>query len=286
MKKKSIKPKAINTREMLRRVIAVLDLIKSLNYPSMDKLVDELDRRELSHDRRTVFRDLQCLRDSLNWPIFYDAEKRGYYVDMEKGKEAGFDPHVLDPKTLAAMLPQETIRPRASTLPAGESLAEIQKWAKSKLKAWEPLTAQPPTLRMGIFYRGCQILEGLLAQCVSILTVSRVETDDLEAYGRFEEQVALLRQANEEISTTIKARLPGSLKGMLLLSAPDLALLEKLEHFRQQLSNPARSSFKQQLEDVPKLLEQFLPALKDFIDSDFMKTCAVIEPQKQALRGD
>ncbi|MEI7728097.1 MAG: hypothetical protein WCO56_00885 [Verrucomicrobiota bacterium] len=286
MKKSLTKPQAINTRAMLVRIVAVLDLVKSMKYPSMDKLVDELDVREFRHDRRTVFRDLQCLRDSLNWPIFYDTKKRGYYIDVEEGRKAGFDPHVLDPKTLAAMLPQEKMPPRTSTLPAGESLAEIQKWAKSKLKAWEPLKAQPPTLRMGIFYRGCQILEGLLAQCVSILTGSRVETDDLEAHGRFEEQVALLRQANEEITNIIKERLPGSLKGKRLLSASDLALLEKLEHFRQQLLKPARSSFKQQLEGVPKLLEQFLPALKDFIDSDFMKTCAAIEPQKQVLRGD
>lgn len=92
----------MHTRELLSRTIAILESIKKLKYPSLNKLLDEMEDTEgfgrLS--RRTLFRDIQYLRDSLNWPIYYDQRKMGYGIEWEKGKKEGFDPKVKDPKSI------------------------------------------------------------------------------------------------------------------------------------------------------------------------------------------
>ena len=212
----------------------------------------------------------------------------GYCIDWEKGKQEGFLPNLIkDPKSIAQSPPPLLpTRPVLAALPEGESLAEILKWATLKIKSWEQAESLDPTRSVGIVYRGCQILEGLLAHCVSILLHRNVQTDDLEAHGRFEEQIALLREANQELTDLIKTRLPGTLRGKALLSDADRALLEELRQFREGLLRPSRSSFKQQQKEIPGLLDKLLPRLKTLVGSDLMRTCAAIEPSKRALRPD
>ena len=45
MKKVTKMPKALYTRDTLSRIIALLDLIKRLKYPSLNRLVDALEYR-------------------------------------------------------------------------------------------------------------------------------------------------------------------------------------------------------------------------------------------------
>ena len=283
-------PKAIYTRGALSRIIALLDLIKRMKYPSLNQLADALEYEEgfKHYNRRTLIRDIIYLRDSCQYPIFFDSHKSGYSLDWEKGKKEGFLPNLIkDPKSIAQSPPPPSpARPVMAALPEGASLADNLKWATLKIKGWEQAESPDPTRGVGILHRGCQILEWLLAHCVSILLHRSVPTDDLATHGRFEEQIALLREANQKLTDLIKTRLPGTLRGKALLSDADQALLDELRQFREGLLNSSHSSLKQQQKEIPELLHKILPRLKTLMGSELMRTCAAIEANKRALHPD
>ncbi len=68
------KPSQIATRSQIERLFQIVAEIQSGNFPNCTVLQKLVDR-----NRRTIMRDLEFLRDSLNAPLEYDAVRRGYH---------------------------------------------------------------------------------------------------------------------------------------------------------------------------------------------------------------
>lgn len=64
--------------ERIERLILIDQLIRGRGYPNVPSLVGRLEVSD-----RTVYRDLEYLRDRLSAPIEFDTEKNGYYYTEE-----------------------------------------------------------------------------------------------------------------------------------------------------------------------------------------------------------
>lgn len=279
MKKATHKKKEIHNRGLVSRIVVLLKLIKELDHPSLDKLARALEddhgfRRPC---KRTLFRDILYLRDSCNYPIFFDREKGGYRLDPERGRREGFAQEVQDPTSVLGTTPAHPRQAAISALPEGESVSATARWAALKIEAWQRAGKLEPTQQAGVVYRGCQILEGLLARCVSVLLGIRVQTDDLAVHGRFEEQMQLLQTTNEELTELIKKRQPKALKGQILLSVDDFCLLRNLGRLREAILSPGQISIQEMQHRITSSLQRFLPDLLAFVNSPFVRTCGKID---------
>ncbi len=70
--------KKVCTRPPLRRIRTIIGRLKQGHYPNCTELA-----RELEVERRTVWRDIDYLRDSLDLPIEYDPSHYGYHLTGE-----------------------------------------------------------------------------------------------------------------------------------------------------------------------------------------------------------
>ena len=252
MAKKKKQSAQLHKLGAISRIVSLLDLIKRFRYPNLQKLVDTL-KQELNEKfcHRTIMRDIIYLRESCGYSIFYDPEKRGYSLDWEKGAAEGLLPGMVkDPSTVVPkkFLPRRIKEP--AVLPEGKSLKANLAWAKEKIKRWAEMEPIDPTRVAGILYRGCLILEALLARSSAILLSCEVRRDDLESHGRFEEQVVWLREADKELTEWIKRRRPQIIKADGVLSSLDLALLEELSAVRHKFLNPTAKSLAQQQKEM------------------------------------
>lgn len=287
MAKKKNKPAQLHTKDAISRIVSLLDLIKRLRYPNLQKLVEALEEEEsfqrFSH--RTIIRDIIYLRESCQYPIFYNPEKKGYSLDWKKGMSDGFLPELVkDPATVAPKSSVPGGPKDPPVLPEGESLAGILAWAKQKINRWAQMEAIDPTRGSGILYRGCLILEALLARSTSVLLSCEVRSDDLESHGRFEEQIVWLREADKELTEWIKKRRPQIIKADCVLSAADQALLEDLAIARNKLLNPTAKSLTQQQQEMAKMLRHFLTKCAALVDSELMRICAEVESGKLVFK--
>ena len=65
----------MNTRPSIARLQAEMKLIRSLQHPSASELA-----RRLEISAKTVYRDIDLLRDRLSVPLEYCASEKGWFV--------------------------------------------------------------------------------------------------------------------------------------------------------------------------------------------------------------
>jgi len=284
MRTKPAKPASLHTTTAMNRIIAVLELMEELDCPTLQRISDALvEIKGLArYSHRTLIRDIIYLRDTCQYPIYFDRKRNCYHWDWD---QSGISLTKLL-KNPARIAPKNLPPDKLAVVPEGESLTEGLKWARLKFQAWENTKSTDITRNIGIILRGCQILEALLARCVSILLDRHIRTDDMESHGRFEEQINWLRTGNQELTKLIQQSRPEVLNGKTLLSVTELALLEELRKLRERLLNPPTKTLRQQQREIPELMEKFLPRLKTFAASNLVRVCAKVEADKHIFQAD
>jgi hypothetical protein len=274
---------------MVTRLIDLVDILEKAG--PRDLTSKNLAEKLEVQSQRTIFRDIQYLTWSCGYPIRFDIQSNSYIIDWEWGKNEGFlrsELKVVRKLTPATASPLPLKGPdsasRVGPLPNDDSFSEILKWVQEKIASWQK--EKRGTARVGIFVKGCQYFEGLIARCVSILVSSEpgdVRVDDLQPRGGLEAQIALLRDTNAEMTSLIEKKLPACLKSKPLVSKDDFTRIEKLRQFRVFSLKPRPASFKlgqteeRDLEQIDDLLRNLL----DFCKSGFMQTVAAVEPSKE-----
>lgn len=67
------------TKNILIRLYRIFTKIRDSNYPSLDKLTEEISFELGSVSKRTIKRDIATLKYDLELPIEYDRQKKGYF---------------------------------------------------------------------------------------------------------------------------------------------------------------------------------------------------------------
>lgn len=277
-------PPGVHTAPKLDAICYVLDLLEDGRCLSAGKIADRLnlDYRIKRPSKRTIFRYIQYLREGCLYPI-KPVPRKGYVIDWDWGRQEGFIPmQARDPRKVAASQRVATFQTGGEPdLPTNHSLTEALAWSTRKVASWEAALSAPYTYVIGVNHRCCELLEVLIAHTVSILSCCPVRTDDARPHGRFEEQVEFLNAANQELSSLVARNRPACLRGKRLLSSGDKALLLRLQELRAAvLTPPPATSLKAVDKEARSLFAAMFSAFRDLVKSDFMMTCASLEPHK------
>jgi len=112
------------TRPPLRRLRAIISHLKKGHYPNCTRLA-----RELEVERRTVLRDIEYLRDSLEVPVEYDPHHYGYHLN---GQFPELPTPAINQAELLALILAERALPEFVSTPFEQSLhSAIRKPAES-----------------------------------------------------------------------------------------------------------------------------------------------------------
>src|SRR3984885_5830654 len=71
-------PDSLHSRPPLERMLRIHRALQSASFPNATKLA-----REVEVSTKTIHRDIEFMRDRLNLPVEYDAQRNGYFYNGE-----------------------------------------------------------------------------------------------------------------------------------------------------------------------------------------------------------
>lgn len=74
----------MSAQAIIRRYKRIIDLIETGQFPSMDEIMEYIERIGLKASKRTVERDFEAIRNEFNVEIEYNSINRGYFINREK----------------------------------------------------------------------------------------------------------------------------------------------------------------------------------------------------------
>ncbi|PWH86282.1 helix-turn-helix transcriptional regulator [Brumimicrobium oceani] len=74
----------MSAQAIIRRYKRIIDQLESGQYPSMDSIMDYIERIGLKASKRTIERDFEAIRNEFDVEIEYNQSKRGYFINKEK----------------------------------------------------------------------------------------------------------------------------------------------------------------------------------------------------------
>lgn len=74
----------MSAQAIIRRYKRIIDLLETGQFPSMDEIMEYIERIGLKASKRTVERDFEAIRNEFNVEIEYNSIKRGYFINREK----------------------------------------------------------------------------------------------------------------------------------------------------------------------------------------------------------
>jgi len=74
----------MSAQAIIRRYKRIIDQLESGQYPSMESIMDYIERIGLKASKRTIERDFEAIRNEFDVEIEYNQSKRGYFINKEK----------------------------------------------------------------------------------------------------------------------------------------------------------------------------------------------------------
>lgn len=74
----------MSAQAIIRRYKRIIDILESGQYPSMDGIMDYIERIGLKASQRTIERDFEVIRNEFDVEIEYNPSKRGYFIIKRK----------------------------------------------------------------------------------------------------------------------------------------------------------------------------------------------------------
>ncbi|MGC8971567.1 MAG: helix-turn-helix transcriptional regulator [bacterium] len=129
---------------ILTRIFKIFQKIRDLNYPSLDRLLEEISFEVGKVSKRTIKRDIATLKYDLNLPIEYDRARGGYYL-AEKC-EFPFPP--LSGGEVISLLIATNLLQQFKGTPLEKSLSSLEK--KIEFLLSDKISINPKELEMAL----------------------------------------------------------------------------------------------------------------------------------------
>jgi len=74
----------MSAQAIIRRYKRIIDTLETGQFPSMDSIMDYIERVGLKASKRTIERDFEAIRNEFDIEIEYNQSKRGYFINKDK----------------------------------------------------------------------------------------------------------------------------------------------------------------------------------------------------------
>jgi predicted DNA-binding transcriptional regulator YafY len=74
----------MSAQAIIRRYKRIIDTLETGQFPSMDFIMEYIERIGLKASKRTIERDFEAIRNEFDIEIEYNQSKRGYFINKEK----------------------------------------------------------------------------------------------------------------------------------------------------------------------------------------------------------
>lgn len=74
----------MSAQAIIRRYKRIIDILESGQYPSLEDIIEYIERVGLKTSKRTIERDFEAIRNDFDIEIEYNRTKRGYFINQEK----------------------------------------------------------------------------------------------------------------------------------------------------------------------------------------------------------
>ena len=102
-------------KSAIKRYIKIIDIIERNNFPTRDKLIEQMSEEGNTISVSTFKRDINALSVDFGCEIVYDSQKRGYFYDIENSTDINSFKRIIRLINTSEIL-QDTIRDNRENL--------------------------------------------------------------------------------------------------------------------------------------------------------------------------